>query len=476
MPKIKNPTLFSDYFKVDLQKMNDLEIFDPVINVDTNLFIDPLLLKKSKYEIVRTKALKQQSEKFGNIISLLLISTKENDFAWESALRILPKKEVEGTCLGYGTNSTSGRSITEEVRKTIIRTASEIIKIGIKDPDLFMLLPLFEEGIGPDSISDITTSLIEETLLEFTSEIAKELGIETEEYEYKNEVYSIIRNPLKRKISPIILLPQDILRHLPVVTSWTDVADAASFNSALRFRVNNMIANIFKAKTTYEKQNAKDAILRDKESLEKLLIVLKNGNISSYDFKRDNLSLMAWQNILTSLSDKHPFEIINVEVSEVGIIDCVKLIIEQFKFLVEHKGLNKLFWKNRNEPNKEKIVQMIFFAVAYNYCKANNIDVNPEMDTGNGNVDFKFSQGFDKRVIVEIKNSYNYNISSGFKTQLKTYKESEETCYGFYLIINVGNLGRKLDDLLKIYESDDDKKSEIYYVDARIKPSASKRK
>ena len=119
---------------------------------------------------------------------------------------------------------------------------------------------------------------------------------------------------------------------------------------------------------------------------------------------------------------------------------------------------------------------MIFFAVAYNYCKANNIDVNPEMDTGNGNVDFKFSQGFDKRVIVEIKNSYNYNISSGFKTQLKTYKESEETCYGFYLIINVGNLGRKLDDLLKIYESDDDKKSEIYYVDARIKPSASKRK
>jgi len=71
-------------------------------------------------------------------------------------------------------------------------------------------------------------------------------------------------------------------------------------------------------------------------------------------------------------------------------------IIDQFKHLIENRGLSKELWHN-GERRGEKSVQRILFAVADSYCKANNLDINPEVDTGSGLIDFKFSVGYDAR-------------------------------------------------------------------------------
>ena len=39
------PIYFSDYFKIDKTKLKDLGVFDPILNFDTKLFVDPTLLK-----------------------------------------------------------------------------------------------------------------------------------------------------------------------------------------------------------------------------------------------------------------------------------------------------------------------------------------------------------------------------------------------------------------------------------------------
>jgi hypothetical protein len=65
-------------------------------------------------------------------------------------------------------------------------------------------------------------------------------------------------------------------------------------------------------------------------------------------------------------------------------------------------------------PRPEKAAQRLFFAIAYAYCKANNLDVTPEADTGNGPVDFKVSLGFTGRVLVEIKLSTNTKLVRGY--------------------------------------------------------------
>src|SRR6202008_2938636 len=97
---------------------------------------------------------------------------------------------------------------------------------------------------------------------------------------------------------------------------------------------------------------------------------------------------------------------------------------------------------HQGSPRPEKAAQRLFFAVAHAYCKANDIDLTPEADTGNGPVDFKMSSGFTGRVLVEIKLSTNPKVVAGYAKQLETYKEAEETTRGFYVMIDVGQMGR----------------------------------
>src|SRR4051812_30127938 len=37
-------------------------------------------------------------------------------------------------------------------------TAKQIVELGVEDPDLFVAMALFEEGVGPDRVSDMTTN------------------------------------------------------------------------------------------------------------------------------------------------------------------------------------------------------------------------------------------------------------------------------------------------------------------------------
>ena len=47
MAKIVKPVLFSKYFGLNSQELSKAGLIDPFITVDTQLFIDPVLLEKS---------------------------------------------------------------------------------------------------------------------------------------------------------------------------------------------------------------------------------------------------------------------------------------------------------------------------------------------------------------------------------------------------------------------------------------------
>ena len=475
MAKIISPVLFSQYFKIDPNILEDDYIFDPILNLDTLLFIDPLLLNTSLYKIIREQSTIQLKTFYENIISLLQISKKKNDFAYKTAFDLIPKKEVDGTFLGYGTSSSSGRGISTNNRERIIETAREIINVGVQDPELFIILPLFNKGIGADTISDITTAAIKKSLLDFTATYTKKLKIKTIKYSIDGEEVDIIKNPLRKKITPIILLPCDILRKLPFASSWDEIEDAAYKNSELRKKFNRYVGMIFKAKTKKQKQQQLASLMKNKEGINTLFEIIKSSKINPYDFKKDNECIMFPRHVSKIITENN----LELSVKNYDMDDLKKVvitIIKQFKFLIEEKGMNTLLWKDKKTPNKEETAQKIFQCVADSYCRANDIDINRETSTGVGNVDFKFSHGFSKRIIVEIKLSTNYNIVNGFTTQLASYKKSEETLSGYYVVIDVGNMGDKYDKLQELYNSDKKKLSEIFYIDALHKPSASKRK
>jgi hypothetical protein len=75
---------FSDYFKINKSELIKIRVFDPILNFDTKLFVDPLLLKQSSDEIIQY-SFHAYNKFFERLIKLLMISTKIGDVPWKEA-------------------------------------------------------------------------------------------------------------------------------------------------------------------------------------------------------------------------------------------------------------------------------------------------------------------------------------------------------------------------------------------------------
>jgi hypothetical protein len=177
MATVKDPVLFSSHFKINPDRLADAGLIDPFLNVDTQLFIDPVLLEKSANVIIRTEALAAFRHHFDNFVRLLVISQSEGDAAWRGAQRLLNLHEPPENGLGYGGSGRSGSSRPDEVRDAIMRTAREIIDLGARDPEMISLMGFFEERVGPDTISDFTTRVIVCQLAKITEAFCFNHGI-----------------------------------------------------------------------------------------------------------------------------------------------------------------------------------------------------------------------------------------------------------------------------------------------------------
>lgn len=479
MAKVKNPITFAGLYKISPKTLNKLRVVNPTLDVDTKLFIDPLLLENSKHSEMHT-ARKQYIGYFETAVKLLARSQGYNDVPWRNARRLFEFEEIRGTCLGYSAASIFGNAFGPKLIERVMDTAKAIVNLGISDPDLFVAMALLEDDIGPDRISDMTTNVIIDSIISFNARILNILKkIPTEEFTILDRKCSLPRNPYQTRRIPIILVPDDIVRPLPIVTDWDEVCNIAAENDRLRNRVNRDIAEIWKTKAKRDKERLKEEALHSKTAFQTLLDVIHEVPHRPYNVQEDPEGLIKWAEVARIFSDEYPLKIKKPTTTNLDkALEIVKVIVNQFKQLIENNGLWKNLYHN-GKPLKEKYAQRLFFAIAYAYCKANKLDVTPEADSGNGPVDFKFSGGFDSRVLVEVKLSTNRKLVHGYETQLEVYKESEETMRAIYLVIDLGMTQKKRNQLFKVSNEASgrgDPLSDIVFVDGSIKASASKRK
>jgi hypothetical protein len=441
-----------------------------------------MLLEDSKHVEIREGARATYEEHFVTIIKLLRGSKTQDDAAWRSAARLLSFPEIKWTCLGYGANSVSGSGSGGDMTGKVIETAKQIVGLGIEDPDLFVAMALFEEGFGPDRISDMTANVILADLLKFNERILAGLPVPVEQVTLKLRSGKSFEaklpiNPFVKGGSPVLLVPVDILRDLPVAKDWSDVADAASKNEELRNRVNASIAELWTARTLKDKAALREWALTGKTEFEDFLEMVRSVKATPYDVKGDPRGELFWRQLASTLAQAEPFTLkIPLQLDMAGVVAVVEQIIEQFRFLVEDRRFSEeLYHDGKARP--EKAAQRLFFAVAYSYCKANNLDITPEADTGNGPVDFKVASGFTGRVLVEIKLSTNGKVVRGYTRQLEAYKTAEETVKGYYVILDVGQMGEKqkaLQSTKNAAAGRGEPTSPIIFIDGSRKPSASK--
>ncbi len=482
MGRIVRPVLFSEHFAVPTSRLSELGALDPSLNVDTKLFIDPLLLVDSQHQEMNDHAQSRYEHHFGLVIQLLVASEQRGDVPWRNAERLLTFPEVKWTCLGYGGDSISGSGSGAYTRDGVMQTAATIVRMGIENPDLFAALALLEEGIGPDRISDMTTNIILPDLIAYTCRVLDRLDVPRERFDltlqYGQQVaVHLPVNPFVATPVPVVLVPQDVLRDLPIATDWSDVADAASHNAGLRARVNHQIAEMWQRKSRKDKDAIRGWALRDRASFEVFLDMLRGANPRPYDFAGDPLGELIWHRVVAWVTEEEPLQLAHPATQNLdALTDIVRKIIDQFRFLVEERRLSEELY-HRGKPRPEKSAQRLFHAVAYSYCRANDVDVTPEADTGSGVVDFKFSVGMNLKVLVEVKLSRNPALLKGYTKQLQAYKAAEETMRAFYLVIDVGSKEgweQKLVDAKNDAAVAGNPVSEVEFVDGSRRVSASR--
>lgn len=476
MAKLINPASLSNTYNISAQQISNLGIVDVMLDTDVLLFIDPMLLPESRHREMNKGAEQHYTERFELIINLLSKVKVKGDVCWKAAEKKFKFSEVSNTCLGYGT-SVNGSGFGPELIAATLDTAFQIVSLGVDDIDMFMVLALFEDGIGPDRISDMTTNIILDDLVDFTTRINKTLKLPTQDYKINNKVYNLIINAVTG--DGLILVPSDVVRDLPIASDWSDIGRVARESEELRESLNNQVGGIWASMTKKQKKAAKDAALKSKSAFETVLELIKNVSPEAYDFDKDRNGETFWIKLISQLSTEHPLylpDYKNKKLSLDDVDDLVNKILTQFQDLVENKGLWKELWSEEDRPRKEKAAQRLLFAVAYSYCKANDLDISPEADSGNGPVDFKVSQGFHGKVVIEIKLSTNKSLVHGYEKQLEIYKKADDTQRGYFLIIDVGSLGKKhfkVQELRNKFLAENKIASKIVLVDGNQKASAS---
>lgn len=449
------------------------------LNVDALLFLDPLLLPHSRHPEMR-EAYDRFRDYFGTLVKVLqaIRTTEATDISFRTACRRLTFPEVPGTCLGYGAQSIRGSGVGPLMAARLARTGKSIVELGVDDPDLFLLLPLLEEDVGPDLISDMVTNVVLPELAALTTRVASSLGLPLETHRIQGREWNLPTNPTQARQLPLILVAMDVVRALPVALDWDDVGRVASENQSIRDTLNATVGGIWQRKTRESKSDIRRAMLGSKAPIEAYLEAVHRVTATPYDLNSDPAGEFVWRDLQPTIARDFPVEVplASRATSLDDVHSVVRRIVDQFAHLVEQRGLWRELWQESGRPRREKSVQRLFFAVADSYCEAFNVDISPEVDTGSGEIDFKISSGYDARVVVEIKLSDNTRLIHGYRAQLEKYKAAERTGAGFYIVVVISDLGDKDSQLTRLKSAaaaTGDPASELCFVDGMPRKSAS---
>lgn len=459
----------SEYLNIDYEALDDAGVFDAVLEKDSAFFINVQRLKQTE-EPLFIGAYERINNFFRGIATILEAAEKkgEEDKFFREALRRFNFSEVNEINLGFG-DSTIGSGMGPKLRRQVINDAFDLVKKGCKAPELFELIGLFEDGIGPDRLSDMIATIILPDIQAYTKQVMTDFDIDTDHYEdncFDNEGYLIN----KYKNCRLYFLPVDILHELPVAKCWEDVEIVASKNNAIRMEMNTEVGTVWQRwASTERKAYIRDYIMKDPEVFERIIASYREEEADEYNLYNDSAYFLG--KLLQKI--KKSIDFITVEEGEIDSLTGALEVAAIFKDWVEN---NRGWYEIQKAAGGEKSVQRFVHACAKHYIKINNLDFSCEPNEGPGPVDFKVSRGQDITV-VELKLSSNDDYMHGYEEQIERYAEAEDTENMVFILVDNGHRIRT-NRLVEQYKRDkrhSKRVPEVVIVDANTRSSASRR-
>ncbi|WP_156920838.1 hypothetical protein [Fundidesulfovibrio putealis] len=468
--------LFSEYHK--LPEL-EYEWFDTVLSIDSNLFLDPFLIYKSQnpyFEKCHAEVIKFFEHAFKTVARA---SDTESTF-WKQSLKILSFPEVEELCLGFTIDGTGGAGSAGGFANILAGAVLECTQAGFANINHFEEFGLFKERIGKDRISDATANILKPYFIKYTQDICRDHNIPTKACKVRHGIFNYERGGWEDTVEQLpynpynfhgtIITPKSFLRHLPTINSdsfWTYCLDNES--ETLRNELNIDITSKIDKKAIIR-------IAQEHPDMRKRFIQFIEGDKPiPYNFKKDRLGILSWYKPSKQYCTDNPTTINTT--SEQEFILSVRNILNHFQiFITNNRGWELLINDDKSQK-RESAAQSLLLGIVKHYCQANDIDISKEVNIGRGPVDFKFSQGYSYRCLLELKKANNTKYWNGFSKQLPKYLESENIIYGFYMIIiyNDDDIKRikAIQEKISNIKTLSPYKTEVIVIDARQPLSAS---
>lgn len=472
---------FSERFGVVREEDDDW--FDTLLPADTQLFVDPFLIYKD-----RSRAWAGAHDELISFFNLVLTLMADAGLdpgsqRFRAAAGLLMFPEPVEFCLGYAESSEGGRGTARRRRNEMLRAGAIAIDAGLDSLEHFEEMTLFQGRVGPDLVSDVACNVLKSRFIAYTQEVCRRHGItrlrripvkhsswSAEMRRWESAVYELPLNPWTG--SALLLVPQRFLRQLPSIEGEGFWEYAHGYPDEIRGHFQYDIARRVDTRTIARLAR------RNPEMVRRYVHQFRARRAIGYDVERDPMGRTEWYEAGRRLARK-PRDI-DGPARPREFCDFVGNLCQEFVWAVEQRGDWRLLWNPNGRPRPEWAVQHLFHIAMLGYCRSHNIDLSPESSSGRGPVDFKFSQGWERRALVEVKLANNSHYWQGVRRQTLLYMGAEDVRCGYFLTVQYTRNDLTPNRIRRVREKLADLSEEFGYtikpvfVDARPKPSASK--
>lgn len=429
---------FSDFFNVDSDVIDGYGAFNPSLLNDLPLFIDPFLLYSNDNEEI-----KDLHHSVISYVGFLKEKASDGNIDIQKLKSWFFFPEVKQNWFGYSEiengGSGLGRTFADSLNKNLHTIFSNFGSENISTDSHLEKLCLVNEGVGKDAISDFTTNLIKEYLLEYTQKFAVDnidksllqvFTVKKVSFDYDNEVWINKKYTLPcHKGDFVLLTPKSILtkddtwiNKKDLCANYDGVINSIS-NDELRDRFVNEVLRLTPeddhtiksrnkaiAETILKYPQYIDYFIKHKESRGNEAKINSSIKVN----QTEKLFIENISEIFKELNKTEFYDITSFDGKEIN------LKVSLFKNLIESKGGSGFLYINENFITREKelgiFIKMLFMAKGdYDFNKIK------------GKVKFKLASNnkLKDALVSKCKNEVNLKDEQKQIMPIICYKDSD---------------------------------------------------
>jgi hypothetical protein len=438
---------FSEAFRV--ANPEECEWFDPILEVDTPLFVDPFAIFADRDEAWRN-AHDEIIAYFHDAFEILAKSgLRKSHQYYKRTLALMEFPEPEEFRLGYASRGARGAGSGPGLARRIVESMVYAIESGLRDLRHFELLGVLVEGINRDRISDITCNLLKPHFIRYTQEICRSFDIPVRDRRLRHCAYNEFRwrwedgecavpvDPASGK--PILLVPKRFLAELPKINDF----DA---DSSLRDDLNLDISRNVKKSEIVRLARREPALLQS------WIARQEQTDFIPYNVDADPKLYVRWQRVARAIVEEESVPSSDSISSEAELMNFVHVVIDKFRHWAEDRGGWRVFWDGNGNAIPEPNMQLLFLGILDGYCERAGLRLDREVETGRGPVDFAITGDRRIRVLLEMKKLTHGEFWHGLKVQTPIYMRGQEVNYAIFLAIRDSDTRPMMDRWKKLEE------------------------